>query len=421
MYQKTVLDNGLRVLTSHMPHVRSVSASLLVGAGSRYESLEKAGISHFVEHVLFKGTERRPDSRAIAEAIEGIGGVLNGGTDKELTVFWVKVMNSHLTEALDVLADLVRSPKFTQEEVEKERQVIIEEINMSLDSPQQRVNMLIDEVVWPDQPLGRDVAGAKETVCTFSARTLRDYWTSQYGPQNTVISVAGDVQHAQVAELANGLFGTWTVRQSGKWFPVNDSQEAARSAIEVRDTELTHLCIALRGVSSSHPDRFVFDVLNVILGEGMSCRLFRELREKRGLAYDVHSYVSHFFDSGSLTVYAGVAPGSVETAVEVILGLLTEMKTDRIPESELHKAKEMVKGRLVLRMEDSRSVAGWFASQELLLEEIRTVDEVIAIVEAMTPEDLQRVANDMFRTDRLNLAAVGPNLDESRLRAVLQL
>jgi len=421
MYNRTMIDNGVRILTSNMPQVRSVSVSVLVGAGSRYEAAAQAGISHFVEHMLFKGTRRRPTSQIIAESIEGIGGVINGGTDKELTVYWIKAMNEHLELAMDVLSDLLQNPVFNPADVEKERQVIIEEINMSLDSPQQRVNMLIDEVIWPDQNLGLDVAGSKESVSGITADMLRDYWGRQYGPSSTVISVAGDVEHGQVVSLATRLFGTCPTVSPNTWSPARDEQSCPRMLLEQRDTEQAHICVALRGISNQHPDRFTFDVLNVILGEGMSCRLFRELRENKGLAYDVHSYVSHFFDSGSLTVYAGVSPDNIENATEAILGELATLRDETIGETELAKAKEMVKGRLVLRMEDSRSVSSWFASQELLLNKIQTIDEVISLVEAITPADLQRLAGELFRSEGLNLAVVGPNLNEARLSSLLRL
>ena len=404
-----------------MPHVRSVSISVFIGAGSRYESSEKAGISHFVEHLLFKGTQQRPTSNAIAEAIEGIGGVLNGGTDKELTVYWIKAMNSHLELALDVLADLVRNPKFDPVEAEKERQVIIEEINMSMDSPQQRVNMLIDEIVWPDQPLGRDVAGSKESVMACTHQMLIDYWKCQYGPSNTVISVAGDVQHDEVITLTKRLFGDWVDGDSTTWFPAQNNQDSPRIITDQRDTEQSHLCLAVRGLASEHPDRFIFDIINVILGEGMSCRLFRELREKKSLAYDIHSYVSHFFDSGSLTIYAGVGTDNVEATIEAALSELSKLKNTTIPKLELSKAKEMVKGRLVLRMEDSRSVSGWIASQELLIQKVRSIEEIISIVEDITSDDIIRVANDLFHSKGLNLAIAGPNIDESQLYNLLAL
>ena len=421
MLNKTTLKNGLRILTSNMPHVRSASISILVGAGSRYETTSQAGVSHFVEHVLFKGSQHWPTSREISESIEGVGGILNGGTDKELTVYWAKIMNSHLELAVDILADLLRYPKFDPVEVEKERQVIIEEINMCMDSPQQRVNMLIDEVIWPEQILGRDVAGSKETVAGLTTELIRAYWAKQYGPSNTVVSIAGNVQQEEVESVIGHFFNSWEQADSKPWFPAENTQDKPKLLVEHRDTEQTHLCLALRGVSNQHPDRFAFDILNVILGEGMSCRLFLELRENKGLAYDIHSYVSHFFDSGSLTVYAGVNPANVESVTEAILSELAQLRDIPITETELNKAKEMVKGRLVLRMEDSRSVSSWFASQELLLGKIQTIDEVIETIETITPEDLSRVTNDLFHSKGLNLAVVGPNLNQDRLYKLLKL
>ena len=421
MYQKTIVDNGLRIITSNMPHIHSVSISIFVGAGSRYESAEQAGISHFVEHLLFKGTKQRATTKEISEAIEGIGGVLNGGTDKELTVYWTKVARPHFRIGLDVLADMIRDSKFDPVDVEKERQVIIEEINMSMDSPQQRVNMLIDEVVWLDQALGREVAGSKEIVSTFTPQALRGYWGSQYIPGNTVVSVAGDISHDEAVAYISDIFDDWAGDTPTAWIPVRDEQDKPRLLMEFRETEQAHLCLALRGVSNSDPDRFAFDLLNIVLGEGMSSRLFLELRERRGLAYDVHSYGSHFFDSGSLTIYAGVEPKNIEAAIVVILDELSRFKAEDVPEQELVKAREMGKGRLMLRMEDTRSVSGWMGSQELLTGEIKTVDEVVSIVDSITRDDIRRVAQKLFHSGGLSLAIVGPVSDDGRLQKLLTL
>ncbi len=420
-YTKTILDNGLRILTSSMPQVRSVSVAVFLGVGSRYESAAEGGISHFVEHVLFKGSKRRPTSREIAEAIESKGGILNGGTDKELTVYWAKVMDSHLEGAMDVLADLVRNPIIDPAELEKERQVIIEEIGMSMDSPQQRVNILIDEVLWPDHPLGRDVAGSRESVSAITSDMLRNYWASHYGPANTVVSIAGNARSEEVESIIRRFFSDWTQSGSNEWVSANDAQDKPRMLLESRESEQSHICLALRGISSEHPDRYIFDVLNVILGEGMSCRLFRQIREEKGLAYDVSSYVSHFFDSGSLVIYAGVNPGNVEAATQAIINELAELRDVPVTGPELAKAKEMVKGRLVLRMEDSRSVSGWYAGQELLRGKIQSIDEIISIVEMITLEDLSRVAGDLFHSNGLNLAAVGPGLHANQLERILKL
>jgi predicted Zn-dependent peptidase len=421
VYQKTALNNGLRIVTSHMPYVRSVSVCIFIGAGSRYESPEKAGISHFVEHLLFKGTQRRPDPKDISEAIDGVGGVLNGGTDKEMTIYWAKVARPHLGLAFDVLGDMIGCSKFDPVEVEKERQVIIEEINMSMDSPQQRVGMLIDEAIWPEQTLGRDVAGSKETVSALTRKMLCDYHTCQYTPGTMVVSIAGDINHDEVVESTVRTFGGWREGTPASWFPVQDNQDEPRYVGECRETEMINFCLALRGFSNSHPARFALDLLNIVLGGGMSSRLFVELRERKGLVYDVHSYVNHFFDSGSVIVYAGVEPKNVEAAISIILDELSSLKVKDVPEAELVKAKEMAKGRLLLSMEDTRSVAGWIGSQELLKGEIKTTDEMVSIVDAITSDELRKVAQDLFHPRGLSLAIVGPTADEGRLRRLLVL
>ena len=420
MYQKSVLENGLRVITASMPYTRAICIAIFVGAGSRYEGIEEAGVSHFIEHLCFKGTQRRATSKEISEAIEGVGGMLNGGTDKEFTIYWCKVARPHFSLALDVMIDMLRHSKFDAQDMERERQIIIEELNESMDSPQQRVNMLIDEVVWPNQPLGRDVAGSKESVNRLSRGMLLEYLSHQYVPNNIVISVAGDISHEEVLSSISEALGDWTQGHPQPFYPAEDSQEEPRLRIEKRDTEQAHLCLAIRGLPLLHPDRFNLDLLNVILGEGMSSRLFLEIRERRGLAYDIHSYVDHFLDSGAVIIYAGVDPKHIDTAIEGILNEL-HLLTEDISEAELYKAKELAKGRLLLRMEDSRSVAGWMGGQELLTGGIRTVDEVVSIIDAVTPQDLKRVAAELILTEKLNLAVVGPIAGEDRLHSLLKL
>jgi len=318
------------------------------------------------------------------------------------------------------MVDMLRYSRFEAQDMDKERQVIIEELNMSMDSPQQRVNMLIDEVIWPDQPLGRDVAGSKETVTALTRQALLDYLACQYVPNNTVVSIAGDIGHEEVLAALSSAFDNWSTGRPRPWFPAQDSQEAPRLCLEQRETEQAHLCLSFRGLSYLDPDRFNLDLLNVILGEGMSSRLFLEIREKQGLAYDIHSSVDHFLDSGAVTVYAGVDPGHIDTAIGAILKELRRLK-DEVPAVELTKAKELTKGRLMLRMEDTRSVAIWTAGQELLTGHIRTVDEVTSIVDAITAQDLERVAQQLLATDKLSLALVGPFPSEDRFRGLLQL
>jgi predicted Zn-dependent peptidase len=373
-----------------------------------------------VEHLCFKGTQRRPTAKDIAEAIEGVGGILNGDTDKEATVYWVKVTRPHFPLALDVLVDILRHSKFETEEMERERGVIIEELNMSLDSPQQRVNTLIDEVLWPGQPLGRDILGTKETITALSRDTALQYMSHQYTPSNTVIAIAGDISHDEAVTSVSQALVQWDTGVPGSWYPADDDQSQPRLRVEYKDTEQVHLCLALRGLSILHPDRFVLDLLNVLLGGGMSSRLFLELRERRGLVYDIHSYVSHYLDCGAAIVYAGAQPEHIEDVIEVTLSELQRFR-EGVSEQELLKAKEMVKGRLVLRMEDTRSVVGWLGMQELLLNKIHTVDEVASIVDAITPEDIKRVGQNLLHPDKLCLAVVGPIRNEGRLHQLLKL
>jgi len=421
VYQKTVLDNSLRIVSSAMPHTRSVCICIFIGTGSRYEIAEQAGLSHFVEHLCFKGTERRPTAKELSETIDGVGGVLNGGTDKELTVYWAKVARPHFLLALDLLVDMLRNSKFDPVDMENERKVIIEELNMCMDSPQSRVDMLIDEVIWPAQPLGRDVAGSKETVAAIDRSMILDYLSTHYLPSNTAVSVAGDISHNEVVDSVMAVLGDWPDGVPGSWFPADNGQDISRLVVEQRKTEQVHLCLAVRGISHMHRDRFTLDLLNLILGEGMSSRLFLEIRERKGLAYEIHSHVTHFHDSGSVNVFAGVDPRRVEDAIEAILTELLKLREEQVSEAEIIKAKELGKGRLMLRMEDTRNVAGWIGGQELLLGNIRTVDEVISILDAVTASDLQRVARELFLTNKLCLALVGPSLEEGRLERLLKL
>jgi predicted Zn-dependent peptidase len=425
MYNKTVLDNGLRVITSAMPHSRSVCLAVLVGTGSCYESKEEAGISHFAEHLFFKGTERRPTSKEITEDIEGVGGIINGGTDKEITVYWCKVASPHFSIALDVLSDLLLHSRFDSKDIEKERQVIIEEINMNLDMPQQRVNMLIDELLWPEQPLGREVTGYKETVSSLTREQLLDYLLRRYMPNNTVLTIAGNIQHQEAMAQIEPMFGKWPPGELATRYVTNDKQTEARVRIESKDIEQAHLCVAVHGFSHSHPQRFIVDLLNTVLGGGMSSRLFTEIRERRGLAYDIHSYTEHFSDSGSFGVYAGVDPQKIETALTAILEELSKIKQG-IAIGELIRAKELSKGRLYLRFEDSQNVALWYGTQEILLRQILDIDDVISVVDSITVDQLQKLAQQILIGAGLNLAVTGPVredtlIKENTLRQLLKL
>ena len=420
MYQKKVLDNGLRIITCPMPHTRSVSICIYLGAGSRYESEAQAGVSHFIEHLCFRGTEKRLSAKDISGAIEGVGGVLNGGTDKELTVYWCKVAQPHFRLALDVLADMVLHSRFEKRDIEKERKIIIEEISMSKDAPNQLVGMILDELLWPDHPLGRDVAGTNKSVEDMSRELMLDYMASEYSPANTVIAIAGNIEHEEAVNEVNKILGGWENKKPRLNFLPYIEDKNPRFKVEKRDTEQTHLCLALPGVSLSDSRRFTIDLLNVILGEGMSSRLFIEIRDKLGLAYNIHSYLDHFQDSGALTIYAGVHPKSLEIGITAIQEQLALLK-ETISDEEITKAKELSKGRLLLRMEDSRSVAGWVGGQEILSGKIMDVEEVVAIIEKVTAEEMRAVAKELLVGDKLRLSVVGPVKSTDHLEKLLKI
>src|SRR3954469_3428840 len=417
-YTRTVLPNGLRVLVAPMPHTRSAAVSIYVGAGSRYETAVEAGLSHFIEHLTFKGTTRRPTSQAISEAIDGVGGVLNAATDREYTVYYAKVARPHLEIAVDVLADLVHSPLYDPTEIEKERKVVLEELASVADSPGQQVDLLLDELLWPSQPLGWDVAGTNESVSGLTRDMVVDYTRRQYSPNNMVVAVAGNLAEAEVLERLAPTLGSLTAGQAHGWFPANDEQSAPKCQVMYKRTEQTHISIGMHALSLKHPDRYALDLLSSLFGESMSSRLFMELRERQGLCYDVHSYVSHFLDSGSFGLYAAVDPENAHQAAAALMAELRRLR-DGVPDEELRKAKELAKGRMLLRMEDTRSVSGWLGGQEILCGAIQSPEEVVERIEAVTPADLDRVVSVLLRKEHLAMAVVGPHRSEKRFLPML--
>jgi predicted Zn-dependent peptidase len=414
LYSKHILKNGLRIITSNMPSTRSVCVAVFIGIGSRYESDEEAGTCHFIEHMCFKGTQRRPSPMEIAETIEGVGGMMNGGTGKEFTTFWCKVAKPHFPLALDLLTDILRNSKFDAADMDRERGVILEELKESIDSPQDRASLLLNELMWPDQPMGRDIIGTRDSIGSLDRDGLLKYMMECYGPRNSVVAIAGDLNHDDIVSVVERSFQGWPKVKARPFTPADDSQEGPRIKIEKRDTEQAHLCLGVKGLPVTHPDRFKLDLLNVVLGGGMSSRLNQELREKRGLVYDVDSCVDYHMDSGGLTVYAGVDPANAEDALAAIMEELAKMK-DSVEAPELTKVKELVKGRLLLGMEDTRSVASWAGRQEILTGRVLTVDDVVAAIDAVRAEDIAGLACDIFVGGRLSLAAVGPIKSEKRL------
>ncbi len=420
-YIKTQLKNGVRVITNSMPHTQSVSTILYYGVGSRYEDDRVAGISHFIEHMVFKGTTKRPTAKDISEAIEAVGGVLNASTGREVTSYWAKVPKTHAALAFDVLSDMLLNANFDPNEIEKERKVIIEELHQTLDSPPDLVNELINLVVWGDQPVGRDIGGSDDTVGKINREDLLSYMKGYYLPADMVVSVAGNIEHDDVVKMVEDTLGKLPAGER----PVARSAKTVEGGpllqIYNKETEQANLCLAVPSLNYTDPRRYVLSMMDTIMGSGMSSRLFQEIREERGLAYTVDSYASQLSDTGAWIVYSGVDPENIDDTIKAIVGELNKLRQERVPEAELVKAKEYNKGRMLLGLEDTRAVASWAGGQELLMDRILTVEEVVEHIEAVTTEQIHELAQEMFQPEKLRLAVVGPYQgQEDRFRELLK-
>ena len=417
-YTRTVRSDGLRVLTAPMPMTRSVSVALYIGAGSRYEADEEAGVSHYLEHMFFKGTERRPTPKEVSETIERVGGFMNASTDREVTVYWARIARPHFSLAMDLLGDMLLHSTFEQAEIEKERQVILEELHTVNDVPSERASLMADSALWPGQALGRDVAGSPETVNGIDRDLLLSYMGQQYHPANSVLTVAGQVTEDETLRLADTFMSGWSARPPRSLIPAGGRSTAQRAAVEYRRTEQAHICLTLPGVAADDPDRYAVDLLNAILGEGMASKLFLELRENRGIVYEVSSSVLHLRDCGAMTVYAGTEPRRGPEAVEAVLEQLA-LAPGGVEADDLERAREMLKGRLLLRLEDTRGVSGWLGAQELLLGKISSPEEVVGALDAVTVDQVRAAASKLLRPDLYRLAVVGPYRSDRRFNQVM--
>jgi predicted Zn-dependent peptidase len=408
-YKRTTLDNGLRLLTAHIPGMRSASVAFFLTTGSRYEPAELAGVSHFIEHMLFKGTRRYPTARLISEAIEGVGGVFNGSTGKEITSYTARVPGEQLPLVMDVMADMIRRPLFEAAEIEKERSVIIEELSATHDDPQEWVNLLIDEVMWPGLPLGRDDAGFVETVAHIQRQPMLKYLEQYYRPNSLVISVAGNIDPAQVIQKTYELLDDWEGGTHPVWKESLPPVDTLPIAMIKKETEQTNICLATLGAAYTSPDYYPLLLMNGILGDGMSSRLFQTIREEQGLAYDIGSYMNSYHETGSLVVSAGVDPGQTGPAIQAIVGELQQLCESPVPADELSRIKAYVRGGILLGLEGTHQVASWLAGQESLRNTVMDPDETIARIDAITSQDIQRVAQAFFAPEWRRLAIIGPD------------
>ena len=357
--------------------------------------------------MVFKGSAKRPTAAEISQVIESKGGVVNASTNKEVTVFWSRLPARHYLVALDVIADLIRAPMLRPKDVESERNVIVEELRMYRDQPQDRVHTLVEELLYPRHPLGWEVAGREEVVLGMTADRLREFMERGYAPSRIVVALAGPLNADEAIAAVDEALGGLASREVVKSKPAPRAGKPHLKLLGKR-AEQTNLCVGWRAVHTTHPDKYSLDMLNAVLGEGMSSRLFLELREKRGLAYDVHSYGMDYADAGHLVVYAGFAPQNAAEVMKAIMREVERLRDEVVPDVEIERVRDFAKGRLELRLEDTRGVSGWLAGQELFLDRIRSVEEVAAIIDGVTTADMQRVARLYLRPELAYVAAIGP-------------
>jgi predicted Zn-dependent peptidase len=418
MFTKTELPNGLRVITHPMTGAKSVAVMVMLAAGSRYETKQTSGIAHFTEHMFFKGTEKRPTAKDISSEVDGIGGEFNAFTGKEYTGYYIKCAAEHRALALDVLSDQLLASRFNPEEIEREKGVIIEELNMYVDTPRDHVDSVFETLLFGDQPLGWDIIGTKETVRAAGRDTFLGYLHDWYTPRRMVVGAAGDVNGDFVNEVQE-KFGHIEDRPSGDMAPVEFVQTEPRVLLDTRDSDQAHLRLGVRGIQTTSPDRYAMQVLTAVLGGGMSSRLFIEVRERQGLCYYVFGHHQGYHDTGTLFAQAGVDTERIDQAVSTIIAQFRGMAAAPVGEDELRRCKNYLKGRMVLQLEDPKGLLMFGLRREVLENRVAEIDEVLNGIEAVTAEDIQRVARQVIVNDGLNFGLVGPFDDEQRFLDIL--
>lgn len=421
-HSRIVLPNGLRVITIPMPSFESATALVMVGAGSRYETKKNNGISHFLEHMAFKGTQKRPSAMDISSLIDGIGGEFNAFTGKEYTGYYVKAAKSNVDTTLDVLSDMLQHSKLDPTEIEKEKGVIIEEINLYEDMPMRKIGDIYERLLYGNTPMGWDIAGEKDIIRSITREDFLSYMGSLYSPDNMTVVVAGGIDEEEMREKVENYFGEMKKFKTEKALPVKETQRKPEVLIQEKKTEQIHVALGVRGASVESDDKYELEVLSAILGGGMSSRLFHEVREKRGLAYYVRSSSDEYKDAGSLVSTAGIDPKRVKEAIEVMMQEYQKVASGNlgISKQELNKAKEYIKGHLVLELEDSRAVSTFYAHQELIEDTILDPHAILEKVDAVTEEQVEAVGKKYFTNEGLNLALIGNYSDRQALEEVLK-
>lgn len=422
MHKKIVLDNGLRLIIASMEGTKTATVLVMVGTGGKYETRETNGISHFLEHLFFKGTEKRQTTGRIAESLENLGADYDAFTSKEYTGFYAKAAGFNFDKSIEIISDILINSLFSKEEIERERGVILEEIKMIKDDPPRYVGDLFEVLLYGDTPAGWDIGGTPETVKSITREQVLEYFKNQYVAKNIVISVAGAVNEAEVLKEVKKYFGDFNGRDFRKKDPVKEKQEKPQVLLYNKKTDQTHISLGVRAYDMNHADRYALKLLGIILGGGLSSRLFTSVRGELGLAYYIYSSADMYTDSGYFTTQAGIDSKNVEKVIKLILAGYKKIADSGVSESELKKVKDYLKGRLIMGMESSAETASFYANQEILRGQIYTPEERLAGIDAVKIEDVQRVAKDIFKNEKLNLALMGPvkKIDKKRLENILK-
>ncbi len=421
MYQQKVLANGLRIVTQNLENTKSVTVLILAGAGSRYETAKINGISHFLEHMFFKGAEKYKNTKEVSEAIDGVGGDFNAFTGKEYVGYYIKVADKHVNLALDLLADMLLHSKFDQEEINRERGVIMEEYNMYQDTPMHQIGWDFERLVYGDQPMGWDQVGTKEVIMNVQREDFVRYKEELYGSANTVISIAGHVNHDEVVKKIEELFVFSKRDKDYNHKPLEAFKNTKNIYLRNKKTEQAHVMLGFLGLAEEHPDHYIEKVLGVVLGGGMSSRMFLSVRERQGLAYYISTSTDDYTDTGIFTTNAGVTLDRIDDAIMAIVGEYKKVLAEPVGEAELRKAKEFIKGKLVLSLEDSEEYAHLLGKYQVLYNRIKTPEEIMEAIEKVTPADITRVAREIIKQENMYLTVIGPYEDEERFAKLMKL
>ncbi len=416
MIEKAELANGVTVLTEKIPHVRSVAIGVWVDVGSRDEEDRQAGVTHFIEHLMFKGTERR-SAKDIAEELDAVGGQLNAFTTKEYTCYYARVLDEHLSLAVDLLGDMLFHSRFDSTDIDRERNVILEEIKMYEDAPDELVHDIFAGTIWRSHPLGRPVIGDKKTVQSFSREDLLGFYDKYYSPGNMVVAAAGNLNKDRLLELLNKTFGVLKGEKKEKSFTVPKPNRSI--FCRTKDTEQVHICLGTPGLPMDHESIYVFQIINTILGGGLSSRLFQEIREQRGLVYSVFSYHSSYHDSGLFCIYTGLSKKNVRSALELVIKEIRDIQVHGVSSEELQRAKEQLKGNLLLSLESVNTRMSRLGKSQLYLGRVIPPDEVVRRIMAVTDDDIKELARNMLKPENFSLASVGPWDDGGILEEVI--